>query len=72
MIFTRRGIDIDSYPAIKRYLAAFRNQLEPKPKDREVGNWPGRKPGVYQWFEIQDPVEYWQEFERPKLSRWTN
>ena len=32
MIFTRRGIDIDGYPAIKQYLSKYREQLEPKPK----------------------------------------
>lgn len=67
MIFTRRGIDIDSYPVIKNYLLPFREQLEPRPKDWSGGEWPGRKPGSYRWYEIQDAVDYWQMFERPKL-----
>ncbi len=67
MIFTRRGIDLDAYPAIERHLSTFRERLEPKPKEWKGGEWKGRKPGAYQWFETQDPVEYWRLFESPKL-----
>ena len=67
MIFARRGIEIDSYPVLKEYLSAFRERLEPKPEDWEGRTWPGRKTGSYKWYEIQDPVAYWQEFTRPKL-----
>lgn len=67
MIFTRRGTDIDTYPTIKRHLSKFRERLEPKPKGWSGGEWRGRKPGTYQWFETQDPVEYWRLFEKPKL-----
>ncbi len=67
MIFTRRGIDINAFPAIKTYLAQFRKQLEPKPTDWHETTWPGRKPGQYKWFEIQDSTEYWEEFKSPKL-----
>jgi len=67
MIFTRRGIDIDAFPAIKRHLTQYRERLEPKPKDWKSAEWKGRKPGSYLWFETQDPVEYWQLFEAPKL-----
>jgi adenine-specific DNA-methyltransferase len=70
IIFTRRGIDIDAYPAIKRHLEQFRNKLEPKPTtwvDDQDGTWEGRKAGTYQWYEIQDNVNYWEEFEVRKL-----
>ena len=66
MIFTRRGIDIDAYPAVKQHLEKFRSALEPKPADW-TGEWPGRKPGKYHWFEIQDSIEYWREFGKPKI-----
>jgi hypothetical protein len=66
IIFTRRGIEIDKYPAIKRHLLNFKDKLEPKPKNW-VGTWRGRKPGNYQWFEIQDNVAYWPVFEKPKI-----
>jgi SAM-dependent methyltransferase len=67
MIFTRRGVNIDEYPAIKAHLTAFRSQLEPCPKDYSGSKWAGRKAGNYKWFEIQDSVEYWELFEKPKL-----
>ncbi|MDD1441588.1 BREX-1 system adenine-specific DNA-methyltransferase PglX [Dolichospermum sp. ST_sed3] len=70
MIFTRRGIDIDAYPAIKNYLSQYQKQLEPRPKNwntNKDGNWEGRKHGTYKWYEIQDSVDYWQLFEQPKI-----
>lgn len=67
LIFTRRGIDIDRYPAVKRHLSQYREALEPKPNDWERGDWPGRKAGSYKWYEIQDNVAYWEEFLEPKI-----
>ncbi|MDA1054248.1 MAG: N-6 DNA methylase [Planctomycetota bacterium] len=67
MIFARRGIEIDNYPSIKQHLSQFREQLEPKPKGWQGDKWPGRKGGAYQWFEIQDSVDYWREFATPKI-----
>jgi len=66
MIFARRSIDIDAYPAIKRHLLQYRERLEPRPRDWSGNRWPGRKPGSYKWFEIQDSVEYWNLFEQPR------
>ncbi|NVM57812.1 MAG: Eco57I restriction-modification methylase domain-containing protein, partial [Desulfobacterales bacterium] len=66
LIFARRGVDIERYPAIKRYLQRFRARLEPRPSGH-TGSWPGRKPGNYQWYEIQDTTEYWSLFEQPKI-----
>jgi len=67
IIFTRRGIDIDAYPAVKAHLAQFREHLEPKPDGWAGSNWPGRKGGSYRWFEIQDSIDYWREFEKAKI-----
>jgi hypothetical protein len=60
IIFTRRGIDIGRYPAIQRHLCQFKKELSP-------GKLGGRKPGSYEWFEIQDNIAYWQEFEKIKI-----
>jgi len=60
LIFTRRGIDIAKYPAIEKYLSQYKKQLTP-------GLEGGRKPGSYEWYEIQDNIAYWQEFEQPKI-----
>ena len=68
IIFTRRGIDIEAYPGVKTHLEQFKQQLEPKPNDWTGGEWPGRKSGTYKWFEIQDSIDYWREFEKPKIS----
>ena len=67
LIFPRRGVEIQKYPAILRHLSLFRTRLEPKPKDWSGSSWAGRKPGQYKWYEIQDTVDYWRAFEKPKL-----
>ena len=67
LIFTKRGINIDKYPAIKKHLELFKKQLTPKPKDFKGEVWEGRKQGSYKWYEIQDAVDYYEEFEKPKI-----
>lgn len=67
MIFARRGIEIDAYPAIKAHLEKHRAALEPRPNDYKGNDWPGRKPGTYKWYEIQDAVDYFPLFEQPIL-----
>ena len=70
LIFTRRGIDIDAYPSVKKHLQQYREKLEPKPKNwkpKTNEKWQGRKAGSYEWYEIQDNIAYWKEFEKPKI-----
>lgn len=68
LVFSRRGIQLEEYPAIQAYLTEHRTRLEPKPSDLPSGKqWKGRKAGDYQWFEIQDQTEYYHEFEIPKI-----
>lgn len=64
LIFTRRDIDIDKHPAIKNYLLQYKRRLTPGIKG-------GRKKGSYKWFEIQDNIAYWQEFEKKQIV-WGN
>ncbi len=64
VIFTRRGTDIERYPAIKRHLQQFRADLEPK-ADRSAKR--GRAPGSYKWFELQASIAYHEAFKRPKI-----
>ncbi|MCK4499097.1 Eco57I restriction-modification methylase domain-containing protein, partial [Candidatus Babeliales bacterium] len=66
VIFTRRGIDINKYPVILAYLQQFKQELMPKPKGWK-GEWKGRKTGSYQWYEIQDSIDYYKEFEKVKI-----
>jgi Eco57I restriction-modification methylase/TaqI-like C-terminal specificity domain len=71
MIFARRGIDINAFPSVKRHLEGYRNRLEPRPDDwkpKWTGEkWPGRKKGTYAWYELQDAVDYWEKFSKPKI-----
>lgn len=67
LIFTRHGIDIKKYPAIENYLLPFKDRLMPKPHNYKGKEWKGRKPGAYQWYEIQDTIDYFEEFEKPKI-----
>jgi type I restriction-modification system DNA methylase subunit len=68
LIFMRHGTQISKYPSIKKHLEKFREQLEPKPSDWPDNKpWVGRKPGSYKWYEIQDNISYWKEFEKPKI-----
>ena len=73
LIFTKQGINIKSYPALKTHLQKFYDELRPRTGDEKKG----RKPGSYKWFEIQDNTAYYQHFEREKIvwgltsDRWT-
>lgn len=67
LIFAKRGIDIEKYQAVKKHLEQYRERLEPKPKDFEGADWKGRKPGSYKWYELQDAIDYYQEFEKSKI-----
>ncbi len=71
LIFTRHGININDYPSIERYLEKYKTKLMPKPKNWKGVGWAGRKTGNYQWYEIQDKIDYHKEFEKPKIT-WGN
>ncbi|MEK7765352.1 MAG: TaqI-like C-terminal specificity domain-containing protein, partial [bacterium] len=60
LIFTRRGVDPKRYPAILRHLSSWKKELMP-------GVPGGRKPGTYEWYEIQDAVDYYAEFDLPTI-----
>jgi type I restriction-modification system DNA methylase subunit len=68
LIFTRRGIEIKKYPSILQHLEKFRTHLNPK---KSVSDRVGRKIGDYKWYEIQDVIAYYKEFENPKII-WGN
>ena len=63
ILFTRRGIDIENYPNIKKYLSNFYEVLKP----RNNGEPLGRKAGPYKWYEIQDNIAYYKDFEEVKI-----
>jgi hypothetical protein len=67
LIFSRRGIDIKRFPAIEKHLLNHKIELTPKPKEWKGKDWKGRKPGSYKWYELQDTIDYYLEFEKPKI-----
>jgi len=67
LIFTRRGLDIKKYPSIETHLKQYKKQLLPKPVGYVGNDWQGRKQGSYEWYEIQDSVDYYLEFNKPKI-----
>ena len=64
LIFARRGVDIDRYPAIREHLSKWKAELTPKKSSNDKV---GRKPGRYEWHEIQDDVTYYPIFDGPKI-----
>ena len=55
ILLVDRTTSLDALPVTRAHLARFRDALEPRPADH-AGAWPGRKPGSYRWYELQDPV----------------
>ena len=64
LIFPRRGVGIQKYPAILQHLTQWKADLTPKRTGKEKS---GRKPGRYEWYEIQDDVAYFEIFDSPKI-----
>ena len=58
--FPSLNIDIEKYNAVKKYLLSVG-------KDRLEQNGKGRKKTGNQWFETQDQISYWKNFEQPKI-----
>ena len=60
-----RKLHIDEYPSVKRHLLSFgKNRLE------QIG-MPSRKNTSHDWFELQDSIAYYREFDKEKLF-WTD
>ena len=64
--FPAAGVDIDDYPAIRRWLASFGRRLH-QTGERLPGGVRARKKTPHGWWELQDSCAYHEEFEKPKL-----
>ncbi len=65
LIFTRRNLDINDYPSIKKHLEKFKKELSPKKNKRdEIGRNPH---GSYKWFEPDHPISFYKEYDVPKI-----
>lgn len=60
--FPTLKIDINQYPAIKKHLLSFG-----KEKLEQSGAKDARKKTSNEWFETQDQIGYWKNFEKPKI-----
>ena len=59
--FPALKLNIDKYKAIKKYLESFGKRLE------QSGEKGCRKKTNNKWFETQDNISYYEEFDKPKL-----
>ena len=61
-LFPSRHYDIDTLPAIKKYLLDFGFD-----RLKQTGEPGARKKTSNKWFETQDTIAYWEDFKQPKL-----
>lgn len=59
--FPALKLNINNYPALKRYLSQWKNRL---PQDGKPGH---RKKTCNKWFETQDNIAYFAEFGKEKI-----
>jgi len=60
--FPSLKIDIENYPSIKNHLLSFGYD-----RLKQTGEEGARKKTHNEWFEIQDSINYWEDFFRPKI-----
>ena len=68
--FPSRKYDIDDYPAVKSFMLSFSiERLEQTGKKYVIGGKTvkARKKTRGKWFETQDSIAYWQNFDDPKI-----
>ena len=68
--FPSRHYDIEMYPAVKKYLLSFgMERLEQTGKTHIVNGKKvkARKKTNNKWFETQDSISYWEDFNLPKI-----
>ena len=68
--FPSRHYNIDEYPAVKDYLLSFGiERLEQTGKTHTINGEKikSRKKTNNKWFETQDSISYWDDFNKPKV-----
>ena len=68
--FPSRHYDIEQYPAVKEYLLTFGiERLEQTGKTYIINGETvkARKKTNNKWFETQDSISYWEDFDKPKI-----
>ena len=68
--FPSRHYDIEQYPAVKQHLLSFcKERLEQTGKTYIIDGEKvkARKKTSNKWFETQDSISYWEDFDKPKI-----
>ena len=68
--FPSRHYDIDEYPSVKEYLLSYGiERLEQTGKVHTVNGEKikARKKTNNKWYETQDSISYWEDFNKPKI-----
>ena len=68
--FPSKHYDIEQYPAIKEHLLSFgMERLEQTGKEYVIDGQhiKARKKTNNKWFETQDSISYWEDFNKPKI-----
>ena len=68
--FPSRHYDIEDYPTVRNYLLSFgKERLEQTGKTHTIDGvtFKSRKKTANKWFEVQDSIAYWKDFDRPKV-----
>ena len=60
--FPALKLDIDEYPAVKKHLESYR------PRINQTGEVGCRKKTSNKWFETQDTIAYYEDFNKPKIA----
>lgn len=68
--FPAKNLNIDDFPAIKKYLLSFGKRKLSQSGEKNIDGIQGnnaRKRTTNQWFETQDSISYWDDFNKPKM-----
>ena len=68
--FPSRHYDIEQYPAVKNFLLSFGKERLEQTGTTYVVNGEkvkSRKKTNNKWFETQDSISYWEDFDKPKV-----
>lgn len=69
-LFPSRKFDINDFPAVKNFMLSFsKERLEQTGKTYIINGEKikSRKKSNGDWFETQDSIAYWQDFDKPKI-----
>ncbi len=69
-LFPAKNYDIDDFPAVRDYLLAFDKRVLAQTGEKNIDGIKGknaRKKTNNAWFETQDSISYWDDFNKQKI-----